>query len=97
MMFRQKNRQKPSTGRMLNQMEEEKKEVMGAGNLPDFWSGTSELDMLMVTCEADVILISQWFTLKMIIFWGFVLTQQCELKSTFRTHIHACHCLFHSI
>lgn len=66
---------------------------MGAGNPPDFWSGTSELGMQMMTCEANITLISQWFTLKMIIFWAFVLAQQqCEWKSTFRTYNHTCYC-----
>lgn len=51
--------EKLSTGRMLNHMEEEKKEAMGAGNLPDFWSGTSERDMRIMTCEANITLISQ--------------------------------------
>lgn len=77
MMFRQKNRQKPSTGRIV----EEKKEAKGAGNLPDFFSGTSELDMRMMSCEANITLISQCFTLKMTIFWVFVLTQQRSGKA----------------
>lgn len=58
MMLRQKNRQKPSTGRILNRIEEEKKEAMGEGNLSDFWSGTSEHHIRMITCEANVTLIS---------------------------------------
>lgn len=66
-------------GRMLNRIKEEKKEGMRAGNPPDFWSGTSELSLRMMTCEDNITLISQWFTLKMIIFWGFCVNGKAPL------------------